>query len=196
MRDEPLLLQLGERLELRSDAAGLRGVEATHPEVHDVEPLDAEVAEVVVHLLDELVRFAGVRPPALLVTARTDLRHDAQVVRVGVQCLADDLVRHARAVEVRGVDVGDAEFDDGAEDADGLVVVGGRPEDAGSGELHGAVPDAGEFEVVGEAEGPAGEGAFGHATTLRPGDVRGQVPLDHGTTGTRNASPAARSIAG
>ncbi len=115
------------------------------------------------HLLDELVRLAGVRPVPCSVASGADLRHDVQLVRVRVQGLTDDLVGDVRAVEVGRVDVGDAEFHRGAEDPDRLVTVGGRAEHAGAGELHGAVADPGQVEVVSEAEGAAGEGRRAHA---------------------------------
>ncbi len=192
MPDQPLLLQFGERLELRRDAARLGSVEAAHPEVHHVESFEPEVPEVVVHLLDEFVRLAGVRPATVGVAAGTDLRHEVQVLGVGVQGLADHLVRHVRTVEVGRVDVGDAELDDRAEHPDGFVAVGGRTEDAGSGELHGAVPDSVSSRSSARRYVPPGRVVFVMDTTMRACCSGRQSPRVPGTTGTRIAR-AARS---
>ena len=147
-------------------------VEAADAQVDHVEHVEAEAAQVVVDLLAQLRGRARVRPAALLVAPGADLGDDVQVVRVRGQRLADELVRDVRAVEVGGVDVGDAQLDDGAQHGDRRVVVLRRPEDAGPGELHGAVADAGEVEVADPVAGEGGGG--GHGSTLqRPGRLAG-----------------------
>lgn len=59
-----------------------------------------------------------------------------------MQRLADDLVRHVRAVEVARVDVVHAQCHGFAQHRNGLRAVPGRPEHAGTGQLHGAVAHA------------------------------------------------------
>ena len=76
------------------------------------------------------------------------------------QRFPDDLVGRAGAVEVRGVDVGDSEFDNGTQYIDGCGAIGRRSEDVRAGELHRPVAHAGEGEVVGEGEGSPGSRAF------------------------------------
>ena len=65
-----------------------------------------------------------------------------EVVRIGVQRLADQLVGDVRAVEVAGVDVVDAARHRLAQHRERRVAVLGRPEHAGPGELHRAVAHA------------------------------------------------------
>jgi hypothetical protein len=62
--------------------------------------------------------------------------------------LTDEFVGDVRTVELRGVDVVDAEFDRPFQHGDRLVVVSGRAEDAGSGELHGAEANPADGEVA------------------------------------------------
>ena len=85
MADQALLLQFGQRLELGGDRARLRGAldAAADAQVDDVEHVEPEVPQVVVDLLAQLRRRAGVRPPALLVAAGADLRDDVQIVGYG-----------------------------------------------------------------------------------------------------------------
>src|SRR4029453_11477204 len=94
-----------------------------------------------------------------------DIGDDVQVVRVGRQRLADDLVRHVRAVVVGRVDVVDAQVDGGAHHPDRRVAVLRRAEDVRSRELHGAVADAGEVEVADPVAGEGGGG--GHVPPLQ-----------------------------
>jgi hypothetical protein len=84
-----------------------------------------------------------------------------------VQGLLDDLVGHLGPVRVAGVDVGDAELDRLAQDANGLVVVRGRTHDVRAGQLHRAVPETGDGQIVRELEGGTGESRRSHASTVR-----------------------------
>ena len=85
--------------------------------------------------------WAGIQR-ALVVAPRSDLADQRQVLRIGVQRLADELVGDVGAVELRGVDVVDAQLDGSLEYCDRLVVIAWRAEHAGSRQLHGAEPDA------------------------------------------------------
>jgi hypothetical protein len=73
-----------------------------------------------------------------------------------VERLPDQLVDGDRAVEVAGVDVGDAAVDGFAQDRESLVTVPGRAKDAGPAQLHGAEAHAADDEVIGEPEDTAG----------------------------------------
>ena len=97
------------------------------------------------------------RPAALGVPQRSDLGDDVQVVRVGVQSLLDDLVGDVRAVEVAGVDVGDAELHRLAQHGHGGVAVAGRAEHARASQLHRAVPHARDRQILGHGERSAGK---------------------------------------
>ena len=74
------------------------------------------------------------RAPTLLTKARL----------AGYGCSASRISSLATfgAVELRGVDVVDAQFDGAPEHGDRLVVVARRAEYAGAGQLHGAEADA------------------------------------------------------
>jgi hypothetical protein len=110
-----------------------------------------------VHGLAQLLGGSRVRPAALGVSQRSDLGHDAQLVRIGMQGFLDDLVRHVRAVVVAGIDVGDAQLHRLAQHRHGGVTVLGRPEDAGAGELHGAVAHARDRQILAHGERSAGK---------------------------------------
>jgi site-specific DNA-cytosine methylase len=78
-----------------------------------------------------------------------------------VQRLADQVVGDVGAVELRGVDVVDAELHGAAQDRTRAFGVARRAEDAGAGELHGAVADPSYREL---AESSC---VVGHAPSLR-----------------------------
>ena len=130
--DQPVLLHLRERGELLLDGAGLGAVEGAEAEVDGVEHVEAEVAEVVVDRLAQLLGRSCVRPAALGVPPCPHLGHDPQLLGVWVQRFPDDLVGDVRAVEVAGVDVRDAHLSDLAQHGDGFAAIFGRAEHAGS----------------------------------------------------------------
>jgi len=74
----------------------------------------------------------------------------------------DELVDHVRAVEVRGVNVGDPHLHRFAQHSDDAVVVRRRPEDPGAGELHRTEPHPGDCEVPGQGERAARKCAHCH----------------------------------
>ena len=111
--------------------------------------VDAELAEVRLDVGAQFVGLRGRDPVALVVAAGADLADtSARFVGVRVQRLADQFVGDVGAVELRGVDVVDAEFDGALQHGDRLVVVARRAEDAGSGQLHGAEADAVDGELA------------------------------------------------
>ena len=81
------------------------------------------------------------QPGAVLVTAGAHLGDELEVLRVGVQRLADEVVDDVGPVVLGGIDVVDAELDGAAQDGAGRVGVTGRAEDARPGELHGPEAD-------------------------------------------------------
>ena len=107
--DQALALQLGEHGERRLDRALGGAVDAEHAaQVDHLEHVEAEVAQVVVHRLGQLGGREGRQPGAVLAAPGADLGDDDEVVGIGMQRLADDLVGDVRAVEIAGVDVVDA----------------------------------------------------------------------------------------
>ena len=117
-RISPSCCSCGERLERLGQRPLDRLGEAGHPQVDHVEDVEAQVVEVVVHGLAQLVGRQCLGPVAVRRPPGADLGDDHQVVGVGVQGLADDLVGDVRAVVVAGVDVVDAELDRPAEHRD------------------------------------------------------------------------------
>src|SRR4029077_20129015 len=69
-----------------------------------------------------------------------------------MQRLFDKLIGDVRAIEVAGVDVGDTEANNLAQDRECTVVVCWRPEYMWTSQLHGAVPHASKDQIVGELE--------------------------------------------
>ena len=110
--DQALALQLGQRGERRLDRSLARPVDSPHDaQVDDVERVEAEVAQVVVHRAASSAGAMRRDPRGVRAAHRADLGDDDQIVRIGVQRLADELVGDVRAVEVAGVDVVDAARD-------------------------------------------------------------------------------------
>ena len=90
-------------------------------------------------------QFVGLlrgQPRAGVVAPRADLADQREVGRIRVQRLADQFVGDVGAVELRGVDVVDAQLDCAPQHGERLVVVARRPEHARPGQLHGAEADA------------------------------------------------------
>ena len=108
-----------------------------HPQVHDVDPVDGESPEVVLDGGPQLGRHLGRQPLSAPVAPGPHLAHQGQLCRVGVQCLADELVGDDGSVELGGVDVVDPQLDSSAQHGNGLVMVAGWAEDTGTGQLHG-----------------------------------------------------------
>jgi hypothetical protein len=160
--DQPFLRHLRERTERLGERARLRGVEPADAEVDDVQLVEAEVLEVLVNRSAKLVGRARRGPPTLGVAAGANLRHDPQILGVGVERLPDDLVGDVRAVVVARVDVVDSQRDGLAQDSDCLIAVGGRAKDVGSGQLHRAVADPCERQVLREGERASGQFSVRH----------------------------------
>jgi len=117
-------------------------VAAEHPQVHRGQPVGPQRRQVLFDVGAQLVGLLCGQPVGLVVALATDLADQRQIGGVGVQRFADEFVGDVRAVELRGVDVVDAEFDRAPEHRDGLLVIPRRAEDPGSGQLHGAEADA------------------------------------------------------
>lgn len=138
--DQPLVAGLDHRGELAVEqfavdlarGAGI-AVGAHHAQVHRREPVGAEGFQV---LLDGGPQFGGLlcrQPGAGLVPAGTDLADEREALRIRMQGLADQLVGHVGAIELRGVDVVDAELHRASQHGERLVAVAGGPKTPGPG---------------------------------------------------------------
>ena len=142
MPDEALLLQLHERAEGRLDRSLARALAAAHAsQVDDVERIDAEMTQIVVHGERQFGRLQRGLPRRVRAAHGADLRHDHEIVRIRMQRFANDLVGNVRAVEVARIDVIDPARDRFSQDGDRRGPVFRRPEDAFAGELHRAVTE-------------------------------------------------------
>lgn len=106
------------------------------PEVADRKGIDGERSKVVLDALAELGGLLGGEDTAVPVPPRTDLADQDQVLGVGVERLANELVHHVRAVELGGVDVVHATVDRLAQYGERLIVILGWPEHARPREAH------------------------------------------------------------
>jgi hypothetical protein len=134
--DEPGLAQPGQHTEV----LGYRTL-AGAAQVHHIEVVEAELAQVLLHLPAQLVGRRPGQPLTRRAPAGADLGGDDQVVRVRRQRPVDQLVRRAqrREVERGGVDVVHTELDRAPQHTDRLVAVAARRrriEDTAAGEAH------------------------------------------------------------
>jgi hypothetical protein len=77
-------------------------------QVHDVERIDTEVAQIVMHRTRQFGRALRRDPRRIGSSDRADLCHDDEALRIGIQRLSDELVGDVRTVEVARVDVIDS----------------------------------------------------------------------------------------
>jgi hypothetical protein len=124
---------------------------AGQAQVHRGELADPQAAQVVLDALAQTVRIAGPQDGAVVGPDR-DLADDRQPVGIGPERVADQVVDHARAVVLGGVDVIDSGGDRGPEHADGRCPVRWRPEGVRAGKLHRPVPGPSDLNLA-EREG-------------------------------------------
>jgi hypothetical protein len=80
------------------------------PQVDGGQLPDAKAAQVVLDSASQLIRFVVGQPASRPVATCSDLAHQRQGVRVGVQSLPNELVGDARPVILRGVDMVHTQF--------------------------------------------------------------------------------------
>ena len=125
------------QLHQRAELVGQRDLRAAvlvihHPQV-DGDPVDPQRPQVVLDALLELLRAVPGQPPAPLVAARADLGHQREVLRVGRQTVAYQLVDHVGSVVLGGVDVVHTELDRSPQDRPCGIGIARGPEDPRSG---------------------------------------------------------------
>src|SRR5579871_1098730 len=157
MPDKPLSLQLHEHAERFRDRARLGAGQSADTKVHDVEHVKAEMLEIVVNGLAQLLWGQRSRPTTVRVSERSDFRYDVQVGGIGMQRLPNDLIGYVRPVKVARIDVRDAEGDSLAQHRYGSVSIARRPEHVRAGELHRAISHAGDRQILGQRKRSAGE---------------------------------------
>ncbi len=106
MTHQALLLKLCQDAELRLDRTlgGVMHVEHAS-QIDDIEHIQAQITEIVVNRLGQFFGREGWDPRSILATPGANLSDDDQVVRKGMQRLADKLVGYVRAVEIAGINM-------------------------------------------------------------------------------------------
>lgn len=150
MPDETGVAQFGQRAEVLRDR-----VQSVLAQVHHIQMVTAELAQVLLDLPAQLVRPGQRQPFPRGVAARPDLGRDDQVIGVRRQRTIDQLIGRPerREVERRRVDVVHAELDRPAQHADGPRAVARRASVAR--QAHRAESDPVDGQV---AEGPGASG--------------------------------------
>src|SRR5579862_5121190 len=118
MLNETLLLQFSERGEWLSKWLVFRSGESAEPEIYNLQRIEAQVAQIVMYGIDNLLPRACVKPGTVGAAASADFGHDHQVIGVRVQRLLNDLISYMRAVEIAGIDVVHARCDSLAKNRD------------------------------------------------------------------------------
>jgi hypothetical protein len=144
--NEALLFQFGERGLGLLKGLVFRHGESPEPEIDDLERIEPQVAQIVVDRVDDLLAGPRVAPGTIGSPARTDFRHDDQIIGIRVQRLLNDLIGDMGTVEIAGIDMVHARGHRFAQNRDGAGNVARRtphPLVASlSGELHRAVTHA------------------------------------------------------
>ena len=152
MAHEALALQFGEHGQRCFDRTFGRAMGVEHDaQIDDVERVEAEIGEIVMHCLGELLGRIGRQPGGITAAAGADLCDDDKIVRVGRQRFADQTIGNMRAIVVAGVDVVHASGHRFAQHGDCRVTVLRRAEHAFTRKLHGSVAEAGDRKVAADA---------------------------------------------
>jgi hypothetical protein len=145
MLNETLLLEFSERGEWLFKWLVFRSGESAEPEIHDLERIEAQVAQIVMYGIDNLLARACVKPGTIGAAAPTDFGHDHQIIGIRMQRLLNDLIGDMRTVEIAGIDVVHARRDSLAKNRDRTGNIAWRAPNhlvaILSGELHGPITD-------------------------------------------------------
>ncbi len=90
----------------------------------------------------QLVRSLGGQPLPLIVSRRSNFRHQYKVVWIGLKRFTEEFIGNVRPVELGGVDVIHPGVNSVPEYGQGEISVFWRSEHSATGKLHGAEPDA------------------------------------------------------
>ena len=128
-------------------------------QVDNVHLFHLQAAQVGLHPGPKLLGPLGRGPPTLLVSLRTDLAHQHEVLGVGEKRCVDQLVGHVGAVVLGRVDVVDTQIDHPAEHGQSRGPVARRAEHPRPGQLHGPEADA-AYGATSKFTGAAGAVEF------------------------------------
>jgi hypothetical protein len=140
---------------------GILFVDAEHvAKIDDVENIDAQVAQVVVHRTDQLARGRCGEHRSIRPAPRADLGDDDKVVWIGMKRFVDQLIGDVRTVVVAGVDVVHTGDDCLAQHRQRRGTILRRPEHIRARKLHRTKPQAPNVQIA--QREPAGLLSAGH----------------------------------
>src|SRR6266550_7049616 len=102
--DQAFIAGSDQRGNLRVESLVRRGF-VYEAQVHGCQPIHAERGEILFDAQAELVRLVERQDAASVITTHRDLAHKRQPGRIRVQRFTDQLVYHAWAVVLRGINV-------------------------------------------------------------------------------------------
>jgi hypothetical protein len=141
-------LALVEQIDQRGDGVLDGGVRVDPVLVVEVDPVGAQARQGALDGGADVGRAAvDVAGSATGVGHEAELGGDDDLVAPALDRLPDDLLAVERAVDLCGVDVGDAEVECAVDGADGFGVVEGAAGGVGAGHGHGAQADPGDRQV-------------------------------------------------
>src|SRR6202007_2112495 len=97
--------QFSERGEGLFKRLVFRSGESAEPEIYNLERIEAQVAQVVMYGIDNLLARACVKPGTVGAAASADLGDDHQVIGIRMQRLLNNLIGDMRTVEIAGIDM-------------------------------------------------------------------------------------------
>src|SRR5579863_775825 len=100
MLNETLILEFSERGERLFKWLVFRSGESAKPQIHHLQRIEAQVAQIVLYGIDNLLARARMEPRTISAAASTDFGDDHQVVGVRMQRLLDNLIGYMRTVEI------------------------------------------------------------------------------------------------
>ena len=124
------------------DGALVRLVNAPHPQVHNIELLQTEIAQIVVDCRGDVFWRKGGPPRAIGRAHRSHLRDNDQLFGIRMEGLLDQLIGDVRPVKVTCIDMIDSEFNGFTQHREAVINVTGWPKNALARQLHGAVAHA------------------------------------------------------
>src|SRR5262249_41049971 len=105
LTDQPLTLEFcqhGQRLRNRSLR---RFRESANPKIDDVQCVKAEISQVVMNGINQLLARESMRPGFIWSATSAHFGDDHETIRIRMERLLNDLIGHMRTVVVAGIDV-------------------------------------------------------------------------------------------
>src|SRR5438552_19180901 len=129
MPDQPLPFELGERSQWLLDRSLRWFRKSADPKIDHIQSVEAEVLQVVVSAVDELLSRESRNPGGVCTPSCAELGNDHQTLRIGMKRLLDDLIGDVRTVVVAGVDVVHAGLDRLSKNSNGAIHITRRSKD-------------------------------------------------------------------